>query len=141
VLKGFFYSLMSMWWFFMILLENHVLRLSERHYWTKGWVHLILSVEILSDHCTSENGGLVHFSSEAGSIFTFWAESYETYTMDLYDHVPWSFAIWQSESYGERSCKFDVVDPYMTLCGPCVRRKCAKSAYSLCVRRKRAESA
>jgi hypothetical protein len=45
--------------------------LSERHYWTEGWVHLILSAKILSDHRTSENGGSVHFSLEAGSIFTF----------------------------------------------------------------------
>jgi hypothetical protein len=67
--------------------------LSERHYWTEGWVHLILSAEILSDHDTSENGGLVHFSLEAGSIFTFWAKSYETYTIDSYDHVPRSLAI------------------------------------------------
>jgi hypothetical protein len=48
-----------------------IINLPERHYWTEGWVHLILSAEILSDHRTSENEGSVHFSSEAGSIFTF----------------------------------------------------------------------
>jgi hypothetical protein len=85
--------------------------LSKRLYWNEGSFHLNISAEISCSMCIMWNRGSFHFFSEAYSIFTFWSESYKILTAGLDYIVRESYPNSQAESYRERSCRFDGVDP------------------------------